>query len=106
MTSAQHHYAGRSRGDRSSSQRPGSRNVELALHVPVIGAAVAPFMAGPDTDTDAVRAADSLAYLPSDPSAAAEEIQRRHEEIGFSYFVLGADVAGALAPVVADLAGR
>ncbi|MFD9668544.1 LLM class flavin-dependent oxidoreductase [Rhodococcus sp. NPDC059968] len=82
------------------------RNVELALHVPVIGDSVAPFMAGPDTDTDAVRAADSLAYLPSDPSAAAEEIKRRHEEIGFSYFVLGADVAGALAPVVADLAGR
>jgi hypothetical protein len=38
--------------------------------------------------------------------AAAEEIQRRQEEIGFSYFVFGADVAGALAPVVAELAGR
>jgi len=82
------------------------RSLELALHVPVIGDSVAPFMAGPDTDTAAVRAADSLAYLPSDPSAAAEEIQRRREEIGFSYFVFGADVAGALAPVVAELAGR
>ena len=83
-----------------------NRGLELALHVPVIGDSVAPFMAGPDTDTAAVRAADSLAYLPSDPSAAAEEIQRRREEIGFSYFVFGADVAGALAPVVAELAGR
>jgi alkanesulfonate monooxygenase SsuD/methylene tetrahydromethanopterin reductase-like flavin-dependent oxidoreductase (luciferase family) len=83
-----------------------SRDVELALHVPVIGDSVAPFMAGPDTDAAAVRAADSLAYLPSDPSAAAEEIQRRREEIGFSYFVFGADVAGPLAPVVAELAGR
>jgi alkanesulfonate monooxygenase SsuD/methylene tetrahydromethanopterin reductase-like flavin-dependent oxidoreductase (luciferase family) len=82
------------------------RDVELALHVPVIGDSVAPFMAGPDTDTVAVRAADSLAYLPADPSAAAEEIQRRREEIGFSYFVFGADVAGPLAPVVAELAGR
>ena len=82
------------------------RSLELALHVPVIGDSVAPFMAGPDTDTAAVRAADSLAYLSSDPSAAAEEIQRRREEIGFSYFVFGADVAGALAPVVAELAGR
>ena len=82
------------------------RDVELALHVPVIGDSVAPFMAGPDTDPAAVRAADSLAFLPSDPSAAAEEIQRRREEIGFSYFVFGADVAGALAPVVAELAGR
>ena len=52
-----------------------NRGLELALHVPVIGDSVAPFMAGPDTDPAAVRAADSLAYLPSDPSAAAEEIQ-------------------------------
>jgi alkanesulfonate monooxygenase SsuD/methylene tetrahydromethanopterin reductase-like flavin-dependent oxidoreductase (luciferase family) len=82
------------------------RAVELALHVSVIGDSVAPFMAGPDTDAAAIRAADSLAYLPSDPAAAAEEILRRREEIGFSYFVFGADVAGVLAPVVAELAGR
>jgi len=82
------------------------RDVELALHVPVIGDSVAAFMAGPDLDTAAVRAADSLAFLPNDPSAAAEEIQRRREELGFSYFVFGADVAGPLAPVVAELAGR
>jgi alkanesulfonate monooxygenase SsuD/methylene tetrahydromethanopterin reductase-like flavin-dependent oxidoreductase (luciferase family) len=82
------------------------RAVELALHVPVIGDSVAPFMAGPDTDTAAIRAADSLAFLPSDPAGAAEEFQRRREEIGFSYFVFGADVAGVLAPIVADLAGR
>ena len=82
------------------------RGAELALHVPVVGDSVAAFMAGPDTDPAAVRAADSLAFLPGDPAAAAEEIQRRREEIGFSYFVFGADVAGVLAPVVAELAGR
>src|SRR5579872_6155754 len=81
------------------------RDVELALHVAVIGDAVAPFMAPPDTDPAALRAADSLAVLPDDPSAAAEEIQRRREELGFSYFVFGADFADALAPVVAKLAG-
>jgi alkanesulfonate monooxygenase SsuD/methylene tetrahydromethanopterin reductase-like flavin-dependent oxidoreductase (luciferase family) len=81
-------------------------DVELALHVPVIGDSVAPFMAPPDTDPAALRTADSLAILPSDPAAAAEEIQRRREEIGFSYFVFGADVADSLAPVVAELAGR
>jgi len=82
------------------------RGAELALHVSVVGDLVAAFMAGPDTDPSAVRAADSLSFLPSDPAAAAEEIQRRREELGFSYFVFGADAAGALAPVVAELAGR
>jgi hypothetical protein len=33
-----------------------------------------------------------------------EEIQRRREELGFSYFVFGAEVSDALAPVVAELA--
>jgi alkanesulfonate monooxygenase SsuD/methylene tetrahydromethanopterin reductase-like flavin-dependent oxidoreductase (luciferase family) len=82
------------------------RDVELAQHVAVIGDARAPFMAPPDTDPAALRAADSLLILPDDPAAAAEEIQRRREEIGFSYFVFGANFADALAPVVAQLAGR
>ena len=85
---------------------PATRDVELALHVPVIGDTRAPFMAPPDTDPAALRAADSLAILPDDPAAAAEEIQRRREEIGFSYFVFGADFADTLAPVVAELAGH
>lgn len=83
-----------------------TRDVELAQHVAVIGDAVAPFMASPDTDPAALHAADSLAALPDDPAAAAEEIQRRREEIGFSYFVFGADFAETLAPVVAKLAGQ
>ncbi|MFG1909763.1 LLM class flavin-dependent oxidoreductase [Kribbella sp. NPDC048928] len=84
----------------------GRRDIELALHVSVVGDGVAPFMAGPNLDTAALRAADSLVILPSDPGAAAEEIQRRREEIGFTYFVIGADFAETLAPVVAELAGR
>ena len=83
-----------------------SRDVELAQHVAVIGDTVSPFMAPPDTDTAALHAADSLEALPDDPAAAAEEIQRRREEIGFSYFVFGADQADTLAPVVAELAGH
>ena len=80
------------------------RDVELSQHLAVIGDAVAPFMAPPDTNPAALRATDSLAILPDDPVAAAEEIQRRREEIGFSYFVFGADVSDALAPVLAELA--
>lgn len=84
----------------------GHSDMELAQHVAAVGDSVAPFMAPPDLDTAALRAADSLVILPSDPAAAAEEIQRRREEIGFSYFVIGAVFADTLAPVVAELAGR
>jgi len=67
----------------------------------------APFMASArDTDPAALRAADSLAVLPDDPAAAAEEVQRRREEIGYSYFVLGAGSADVLAPMVTKLAGQ
>jgi alkanesulfonate monooxygenase SsuD/methylene tetrahydromethanopterin reductase-like flavin-dependent oxidoreductase (luciferase family) len=83
-----------------------TRDVELALHVSVVGDGVAPFMAPPDTNPAALRAVDSLAALPADPAAAAEEILRRREELGFSYFVFGADFAETLAPVVAELAGH
>jgi len=82
------------------------RDAELALHVSCVGDSRAPFMASPDTDPAALRAVDSLAILPDDPAAAAEEIQRRREEMGFSYFVFGADFADTLAPVVAELAGH
>ncbi|WP_416566503.1 LLM class flavin-dependent oxidoreductase [Nocardia testacea] len=84
----------------------GIPHIELALAVPVIGDTVAPHMAPPDTDPAALRAADALTVLPEDPGAVAEEIQRRREEIGFSYFVFGADFADRFAPVVAELAGR
>ncbi len=82
-----------------------SRDVELSQHVAVVGNAVAPFMAPPDTDPSLLRSLDSLAILPDDPHAAAEEIQRRRDELGLSYFVFGAEVSDSLASVVSDLAG-
>jgi hypothetical protein len=52
-----------------------------------VGDVVAPFIALPDTD--------SLAILPDDPAAAAEDIHGRRETIGLSYSVFGADVSDA-----------
>jgi len=83
-----------------------TRGIELAQHVAVVGDAVAPFMASPDTDPAQLRAVDSLAILPADPAAVIDELQRRRSELGFTYFVIGADAAEAFAPVVAELAGR
>jgi alkanesulfonate monooxygenase SsuD/methylene tetrahydromethanopterin reductase-like flavin-dependent oxidoreductase (luciferase family) len=82
------------------------RDLELAHHVAVVGDTVSPYMAPPDTDPAALRAADSLLVLPSDPTAATEEILRRREEGGFSYIVVGANAVDALAPVVAELTGH
>jgi alkanesulfonate monooxygenase SsuD/methylene tetrahydromethanopterin reductase-like flavin-dependent oxidoreductase (luciferase family) len=82
------------------------RDLELAVHVAVVGDAVSPFMAPPDTDPAALRAADSLLVLPKDPTAATEEILRRREEGGFSYIVVGANAADALGPVIAGLTGH
>ncbi|MEU0542705.1 LLM class flavin-dependent oxidoreductase [Nocardia sp. NPDC005978] len=81
-------------------------DIELALAVPVVGDAVAAHMGPPDTDPAALRAVDAVTVLPADPVAAAEEIQRRREEMGFSYFIFGAAEAGRLAPLVAELTGR
>jgi alkanesulfonate monooxygenase SsuD/methylene tetrahydromethanopterin reductase-like flavin-dependent oxidoreductase (luciferase family) len=84
-----------------------SRDVELALHVPVVGDGIAPFMASArEIDPAALREADSLLVLPDDPGAAIEEVQRRRGELGFSYVVIGADSADTMAPVVAALSGR
>lgn len=83
-----------------------TRDVELSIHIPVVGDAVSPFMAPPNTDTAALGAADSLAYLPPDPAAAADELRRRRDETGLSYFVFGANVADRFAPLVAELTGR
>lgn len=81
-------------------------DVELALHMPVVGDEVNTFMAPDDTDPAALRAAYSLAVLPTDPRAAIEELLRRREEGGFSYFVVGANAVDVLAPVAAELIGR
>jgi alkanesulfonate monooxygenase SsuD/methylene tetrahydromethanopterin reductase-like flavin-dependent oxidoreductase (luciferase family) len=82
-----------------------TRDLELAQHIGVVGDARAPFMAAPGTDSAALRARDSLFILPDDPSAVVDELQRRREEIGFSYFVFGASFAELFAPVIARLSG-
>jgi hypothetical protein len=57
---------------------------------------------GHRTAIAALRAANSLAFLPSDPAAAVEEMRRRREEIGSSYFIFGSDVAD-IGPIIMTL---
>ena len=77
--------------------------VEFACHVPVVGDTAEPFMGG--TDPGPLRLMDSMAILPREPAAAIEEVLRRREEAGFTYFVIGGGSTEAFAPVVAELAG-
>ena len=91
---------------RLASEVRALRDLEMAHHVAVVGDTVSPFMAPPDTDPAALREADSLLVLPHDPAAATEEVLRRREEGGFSYIVVGANAAAAVAPVVAELTGH
>jgi hypothetical protein len=62
-------------------------------------------MGPPGIDPEALRAMDSLFSLPDDPAAVIDELLRRREEIGFSYFVFGAGFAERFAPVLARLSG-
>ena len=81
------------------------RDVELALHISVVGDTPSPFMAPPGIDTAALHEMESLSALPGEPAAAVAELVRRREELGFSYVVVGANCADAVAPIVAELAG-
>ena len=82
------------------------RDVELAVHVPVIGDARAPFMASPDTDPAALRAADSLAFSRMTrrppPRRSSGAATRPASPTSSS----APTSPTALAPVVAELAGR
>ena len=80
------------------------RDVELAEQVAVIGDTVSPHLAIPDSDPAALRRRTRWRYFRKTRAAATEEIQRRREEIGFSYFVFGANAADAL--VGCSQAGR
>jgi alkanesulfonate monooxygenase SsuD/methylene tetrahydromethanopterin reductase-like flavin-dependent oxidoreductase (luciferase family) len=81
------------------------RIMELSQHVGMVGDVPAPFMGPPGIDPEALRAMDSLFSLPDDPAAVIDELLRRREEIGFSYFVFGAGFAERFAPVLARLSG-
>lgn len=82
------------------------RDVEVAVHVAVVGDDIAAFMASArDTDPADLRARDSLTTLPEEPGAAVEELLRRREELAATYAVVGASAAERLAPVIARLAG-
>jgi alkanesulfonate monooxygenase SsuD/methylene tetrahydromethanopterin reductase-like flavin-dependent oxidoreductase (luciferase family) len=90
--------------------RAGGRaeDIEVAMNVYAVGDEVPPFAKQAiGAEPAELLAVDSLALLRgSSPSALADELERRREQIGASYVLVNADFMDALAPVVALLTGR
>ncbi|WP_406630428.1 LLM class flavin-dependent oxidoreductase [Amycolatopsis sp. WGS_07] len=85
----------------------GGRTIELALNIFVIGEEVPPWIrAFTGHDAQTLIEHDSLTLLRGGPAAMAEELQRRREELGVSYFSVNGAFLEDFAPVIARLSGR
>jgi alkanesulfonate monooxygenase SsuD/methylene tetrahydromethanopterin reductase-like flavin-dependent oxidoreductase (luciferase family) len=85
--------------------RRGGRSPELSMNVNVVGDEVPPWMAGFVGDLASLPD-DTLARLRGSPQEMADELLRRRETLGVSYFAVGEPFAEAFAPVAELLAGR
>jgi probable F420-dependent oxidoreductase len=83
----------------------GDRDPELSLNVFAVGDAIPPWMARFAGDVTNLPD-DTLALLRGTPAQMADELQRRRDTLGVSYFGVGEAFADAFAPVVELLAGR
>lgn len=82
-------------------ERAGDRDVEIAMNLFVVGTEVPPWtrrFLGVDPATLDERG--SLAVLRGTPRQMADELVRRRDELGVTYFVSSASYGEALAPVV------
>jgi len=87
--------------------RNSGRDVELAMNLLAVGDEPAPWLERFIGTTVAdLFAAGSLSVLPGDPHRAADELLRRRDELGLSYFTINSGYADRLAPVVELLDGR
>jgi alkanesulfonate monooxygenase SsuD/methylene tetrahydromethanopterin reductase-like flavin-dependent oxidoreductase (luciferase family) len=85
--------------------RDGGRSPELSMNVNVVGDEVPSWMAGYVGDL-ADLPDDTLARLRGTARQMADELLRRRDTLGVSYFAVGEAFAAAFAPVAELLAGR
>ncbi|WP_033289547.1 LLM class flavin-dependent oxidoreductase [Amycolatopsis jejuensis] len=87
--------------------RAAGREVELAMNIFVVGDEVPPWIRGfVGADAETLIAHDSLTILRGGPAAMADELQRRREDLGVSYFSVNGAFLDAFAPVIDRLSGR
>jgi alkanesulfonate monooxygenase SsuD/methylene tetrahydromethanopterin reductase-like flavin-dependent oxidoreductase (luciferase family) len=83
----------------------GPREPELSMNVFAVGDEIPPWMARFAGDVTNLPA-DTLALLRGTPQQMADELHRRRDTVGVSYYAVGEAFAEPFAPVAALLAGR
>ena len=88
--------------------RSAGRDPEVGMNVFVVGDEIPDWAvrwAGPGA-AEAMRSTDTLAVLRGSTAEMVDELERRRETLGVSYFAVSEAFAEALAPVVERLAGQ
>ncbi len=80
--------------------------VELAGGLIAVGDGEQPWLSRMGTDARTLTAAGAITVLTGTPRQMADELQRRRDALGLSYFTVPANAAEQFAPVVAELANR
>jgi alkanesulfonate monooxygenase SsuD/methylene tetrahydromethanopterin reductase-like flavin-dependent oxidoreductase (luciferase family) len=88
------------------SAGPRADEIELNVNLVAVGDAIAPYLAAMALKAGDLRAAGSPAVLWGSADDMCEQLERRRERLGVSYWSSPAGVAETLAPVVARLTGR
>jgi alkanesulfonate monooxygenase SsuD/methylene tetrahydromethanopterin reductase-like flavin-dependent oxidoreductase (luciferase family) len=80
--------------------------IELNYSLTAVGDVPAPWLARQGIDVEALRTAAAASVLWGDADAMCEQLERRRETLGISYWTVSAAFAEHLAPVVSMLRDR
>jgi alkanesulfonate monooxygenase SsuD/methylene tetrahydromethanopterin reductase-like flavin-dependent oxidoreductase (luciferase family) len=80
--------------------------IELNYSLTAVGGVPAPWLARQGIDVEALRAAAAASVLWGDEDAMCEQLEKRRETLGISYWTVPGAFAEHLAPVVSMLHGR
>jgi alkanesulfonate monooxygenase SsuD/methylene tetrahydromethanopterin reductase-like flavin-dependent oxidoreductase (luciferase family) len=86
--------------------RDAGDHIEVNYSLTAVGDVPAPWLARQGLDANALRAAGAASVLWGDADAMCEQLERRREKLGISYWTVPAAFAEHLAPVVAMLRSR
>jgi alkanesulfonate monooxygenase SsuD/methylene tetrahydromethanopterin reductase-like flavin-dependent oxidoreductase (luciferase family) len=86
--------------------RAAADGIEINYSLTAVGDAPAPWLARQGLDVQMLRAEGAASVVWGDADAMCEQLERRRERLGISYWTVPAAFAEQLAPVVSMLKGR